>query len=122
MRSIDEAPEELQVAVREFWLPEEWDHAVSISFLESKWNAFAENDTRTADAACGDFLPGRRGGVRISAEWSIGWFQINACNYPDWNPCHFFNTRHNVGTAHDLWSRRGWQPWFFSAQSLGLPV
>lgn len=120
MRSIDEAPEELQIAVREFWPPEEWDHAVSISYLESGWNPFAEADTTHGGAIpCGTII-GQVDGVDVSAEHSVSWFQINACNFPDWEWARLFNTRHNAGTAHMLWVQRGWQPWFFSAHSLGL--
>jgi len=119
-RSIDEAPDELQTVVREFWPEAEWDNAVSVSWLESGWNAFAEADTRTPAAPCGATLE-ERDGERVTAEWSIGWFQINACNLPpDWRPEHLFNTRHNAGTAHAMWAERGWQPWYFSARTLGL--
>lgn len=120
MRQLSEAPEELQLAVKEFWPDSEWDHAVSIAWLESGWNAFAENDsTRSGAIPCGTII-GTRDGVEISAERSVSWFQINACNFPTWNPAHLFNTRHNAGTAHALWAERGWQPWFFSAKTLGL--
>lgn len=120
MRSIDEAPQELQDSIREFFPESAWSEAASISFLESGWRWDAEADTTNRGAIpCGTVI-GSRGGVSITAERSIGWFQINTCNYPDWNPGHFYNTRQNVGTAHALWTDRGWQPWFFSAQELGL--
>lgn len=119
MRSIDEAPAELQISIREFFPEEEWDHAASISWLESAWSAFAIADTTDSQHPCGSVLR-TVGGVDVSAELSIGWFQINACNFPSWNPAHFYNTRHNVGTAHLLWNERGWQPWYFSAKRLGL--
>lgn len=119
-RSVSDAPIELQNAIAEFWPENEWDNAASISFLESGWNPFAENDTTRGGAIpCGTTI-GERGGVTITAEDSISWFQINACNFPTWNRAHFFNTRHNAGTAHMLWQERGWQPWYFSAQRLGL--
>ena len=119
-RSIDEAPLELSVPIQEFWLPDEWDNAASISWLESGWKWDAENDsTRGGAIPCGTVID-ERGGVKITAERSIGYFQINACNYPDWNPGHFFNARQNAGTAHALWKERGWQPWYFSAVKLGL--
>jgi hypothetical protein len=120
LKAIWKAPPELAAVVTEFWPESEWDNAVSIAFLESHWSAFAENDSRTPEAPCGAELY-VRDGVTVTAEWSIGWFQINACNLPpDWKPAHLFNTRHNAGTAHELWSRRGWQPWLFSARKLGL--
>lgn len=121
MTSITEAPQELADAIREFWPPEEWDNAASVSLLESGWNAFAMADTtEEGRIPCGTTI-GTHNGVRITAERSIGWFQINACNLPpDWKWFHLFNTRHNCGTAHDMWSHRGWQPWYFSAQELGL--
>lgn len=121
-------PGELYDAIDEFWPPEEHDNALAVSYLESNWSAFAELDTTDADHPCGAFLrnvpvPSTRGTVRVTAEHSIGWFQINACNLPiDWDPRHLFNTRHNVGTAHKLWADAGnsWSPWYFSARQLGL--
>ncbi len=120
MATIDEAPAELAASIKEFFPPAEWDNAASIAELESGWSAFAENDTTGLGRPCGSPLT-VRGGQLVTAEHSVGWFQINACNLPpDWHWYHLFNTRHNVGTAHDLWSRRGWSPWCFSAQVLGL--
>jgi hypothetical protein len=98
----------------------EWENAVNISLLESGWSAFAENNTTDDAHPCGSVLR-VQDGITVTAERSIGWFQINACNLPaNWNPNHLFNTRHNVGTAHDMWSKRGWEPWLFSARQLGL--
>lgn len=120
MGKIDEAPDELSREIRLFWPESEWDNAAAVSELESGWNAFAEADTRTPSHPCGSILR-RQNGVAVTAEWSIGWYQINACNLPaDWKPAHLFNTHHNVGTAHAMWDQRGWSPWFFSAQKLGL--
>jgi len=119
MKSIDEAPDELAAAIREYFPEAEWDHAASISFLESGWNAFALRDTTDVSHPCGASV-GSVDGVPVSAELSVGWFQINACNFPGWEPWRLYNTRHNVGTAHMLWDQRGWQPWYFSSKSLGL--
>ena len=120
MRSIDEAPAELQTPIREFFPEGEWDHAASISFLESGWNWAAENDTTTSLTPCGSPIH-QVNGVTVSAEHSVGYFQINICNFPNWNKCHLFNVRQNVGTAHALWADAGgWSPWFFSAKALGL--
>ncbi len=120
MSKIDDCPVELAAAIREFWPDDEWDNAAAVSEIESGWSAFAENDTRRDGFPCGAQLNVRKG-IRVSAEWSIGWFQINACNLPShWTPCHLFNTRHNAGTAHDMWARSGWAPWFFTANQLGL--
>jgi len=119
MWSIGDAPDELATSVREFFPEPEWDHAVSISYLESHWNAFALRDTTDGSHPCGADLPALDG-VPITAEVSIGWFQINACNFPGWTPGNLYNTRHNVGTAHMLWADRGWEPWTFSARALGL--
>lgn len=118
-RKLLDAPAELQDAIKEFFPPEEWDNAAAISWLESGWRWFAENDTTMPGLPCGTVL-GSRGDVKVTAEHSISWFQINACNFPSWNPAHLFNTRQNVGTAHALWAERGWSPWYFSAQALGL--
>lgn len=120
MTTIDDAPGDLQLAIREFWPPSEWDHAAQIAELESGFDAFAEVDTTKGGAIpCGTII-GQVGGVNVSAEHSISYFQINACNYPGWEWARLFNARHNAGTAHDLWSQRGWQPWYFSARKLGL--
>lgn len=117
----DDCPQELWVAITEFWPESEWINAANIARLESSFDAFALNDTATPNGGCGVEI-GRRNGVRILSERSIGYFQINSCNFPDWNPCHFYNARHNAGTAHDLWDNAGekWTPWFFSATKLGL--
>jgi hypothetical protein len=119
MTSIEDAPAEIRDPIKEFWPESEWDNAAGISRLESGWNWNAENDTRTPEAECGAPL-GERDGVPIAAEHSIGYFQINACNFPTWNAAHFFNARQNAGTAHALWDMRGWTPWYFSAKALGL--
>ena len=119
MASIDEAPAELQVAIREFWPENEWDNAASISQLESGWDAFALNDTTTDISPCGAVI-GERGGVSITAERSIGYFQINSCNFPDWEWQRLYNARHNAGTAHLLWQTSRWRAWYFSAEKLGL--
>lgn len=121
MTSINDAPPELQQSIKEFWPEAEWDNAASISLLESGWSAFAVDDTRTLMAPCGAIIRVDPSGVQIAAEYSIGWFQVNACNLPaDWIAENLYNTRHNCGTAHALWAERGWSPWYFSATALGL--
>jgi hypothetical protein len=50
----------------------------------------------------------------------VGYFQINACNFPDWEWQRLYNARHNAGTAHMLWAQQGWNAWYFSAHQLGL--
>lgn len=119
LKSIDEAPYELADAVREFWPEDQWDAAVSVAFLESGWDAFALANTTSYENPCGTPLYSRDG-VTVTAERSVGWFQLNACNFPTWEWQRFYNTRHNAGTAHMLWAQRGWSPWYFSAKSLGL--
>ena len=119
MSSIDDCPPELAVGIREFWPQREWDNAASIARLESGWDAFALLDTATEFGRCGAAMPPRNG-VPITAERSVGYFQINACNFPDWEWQRLYNARHNAGTAHMLWQVRGWTPWFFSATTLGL--
>lgn len=116
----DSPPAELVQSVQEFFPEAEWENAYAIAKLESGWSAFAVADTRDANHPCGSILR-TADGVAISAELSIGWFQINACNLPpDWKAEHLYNTRHNVGTAHKMWDERGWAPWYFSATKLGL--
>lgn len=115
-----DAPAELRLAIEAFWPEAEHVNAAQVAYLESGWSAFAVHDTRTVDHPCGSII-GSDSGVPISAEYSIGYFQINACDLPpDWTAEHLFNGWHNAGTAHDLWSRRGWEPWFLSATALGL--
>lgn len=121
LKSIADSPYELADAVREFWPEEEWDNAVSISFLESGWDAFALNDSTDSGHPCNSFLR-EIDGVDVFAERSIGLFQINSCNFPDWEWQRLYNARHNAGTAHLLWEAAGgkWSPWYFSAKQLGL--
>jgi hypothetical protein len=119
LKSIDDAPEEIRTPIKEFWPESEWDNAASISFLESGWNWDAENNTTSSETPCGALLRVSTD-VRVTAEHSIGYFQINSCNYPEWNPYSLFNARQNAGTAHALWATRGWSPWYFSAKQLGL--
>jgi hypothetical protein len=119
--ALTDAPMELQVVIQEFWPESEWDNAASIAKLESDFNAFALDDTATPNGGCGVEI-GERDGVRVTAERSVGYFQINSCNFPDWEWQRFYNARHNAGTAHSLWDSAGgrWTPWFFSAKKLGL--
>lgn len=120
LKSVNDAPEEIAGPIREFWPESEWDNAASISFLESGWKWDARNDTtRRGAVPCGTVIA-TVGGVPITAEDSLGYFQINVCNYSGWDPGTLYNARQNAGTAHALWSDRGWQPWYFSARKLGL--
>lgn len=61
-------------------------------------------------------------GIAITAERSVGYFQINSCNFADWDWHQFYNARHNAGTAHMLWQQAGsnWSPWYYSARLLNL--
>ena len=112
-------PDELWVAIVEFWPGEEWLNAARIAYLESGWNAFAVANTVSDRVPCG--APLRvEDGVEVVAERSVGYFQINSCNFPSWEWQRLYNARHNAGTAHLLWSLRGWGPWYFSAMTLGL--
>lgn len=121
MVTIEDAPIELQVAIQEFWPESEWDNAAAIAHLESGFDPFALDDSTSATVPCGAVI-GNRAGVDITAERSVGYFQINSCNFPDWEWQRFYNARHNAGTAHLLWDRAGgkWSPWFFSAKKLGI--
>ncbi len=115
-------PPELWDGIVEFWPRGEWVNAAHISQLESGWDAFALRDTRDSDHPCGSWIS-TVDGIRISAELSVGYFQINACNLPpDWEWQRLYNARHNAGTAHMLWERAGglWTPWYFSAKNLGF--
>lgn len=122
LKNLADAPAELQDGIMEFWPQEEWQNAVHIALLESGWDAFAKNDTRDADHPCGAVLRDVDG-VAVTAELSVGYFQINACNLPpDWEWQRLYNARHNCGTAHQLWDEAGqsWRPWYFSAKQLKL--
>lgn len=117
----DDCPAELWVAIQEFWPESEWLNGVSVSRLESGFDAFALDDTATPAGGCGVQI-GERDGVRITSERSVGYFQINSCNFPDWEWQRLYNARHNAGTAHSLYDNAGgrWSPWFFTATKLGL--
>lgn len=119
MSALDRAPLELQVSIEEFWPESEWVNAAAIAELESGFDAFALNDTVTPSTPCGALL-GLHDGVKITAERSVGYFQVNACNFPDWEWARLYNARHNAGTAHLIWNRQGWGAWYFSASKLGL--
>jgi hypothetical protein len=119
MANLIDAPAELQVAIQEMFPPEEWENAANVSLLESGWDAFALANTVDAQHPCGAII-GHRDGVAISAERSVGYFQINSCNYPDWEWQRLYNARHNAGTAHMIWQSQGWGAWYYSAKSLGL--
>lgn len=117
--SLTDAPGELQVAIREFFPSDQWDSAASISYLESSWDAFAVNNSTDDTHPCGSALR-VVDGVQIYAERSVGYFQINTCNFPSWEWQRLYNARHNVGTAHLIWASQGWKAWYFSATILGL--
>ncbi len=121
MTTIDDAPIELAAAIRQFFPEAEWDNAASVAFLESGFDAFALNDSTDESHPCGAFLR-TQDGVSITAERSVGYFQINSCNYPTWEWARLYNAAHNAGTAHMLWDNAGqkWTPWYFSAKELGL--
>ena len=119
--ALADAPGELQAGIKAFWPEAEWEHAASISSLESGWDAFADNNTTDASHACGaplSFLDG----LQTYAEHSVGYFQINVCNYPSWVWQRLWNAYQNCGTAHMLWANAGekWTPWLESATKLGL--
>ena len=116
---IDDAPAELQDGIREFWPEAEWNNAAAIAKLESNFDAFAIDDTTDADHPCGAFLRSVDG-TNVTAEKSVGYFQINSCNFPSWEWQRLYNARHNAGTAHMLWDTHGWGAWYFSARQLGL--
>lgn len=122
MSAFDRTPAELQDAIIEFWPVDEYEHAAAVAELESGFDAFALADTTDADHPCGSAI-GYRHSVKVSAERSVGYFQINTCNLPpDWEWQRLYNARHNAGTAHKLWDDAGqsWRPWYFSALTLGL--
>lgn len=116
-----DCPLELWVSICEFWPESEWINAANIVRLESNFDAFALDDSATPYGGCGVVI-GQHGGVAITSERSVGYFQINSCDFAEWEWQRFYNARHNAGTAHMLWDGAGgrWTPWYFSAQQLGL--
>lgn len=122
MTYLEDAPAELRDAIQEFWVDDQWENAAGIAALESGNNAFALNDSTLPWLPCGTPLR-VVDGQTITAERSVGYFQINACNLPpDWEWQRLYNARHNAGTAHKLWDDAGqsWRPWYFSAKRLHL--
>lgn len=118
--NYSEAPAEMRRWIEQFYPPAEWDNAADVAWFESGWRLDAVADTTdNGNVPCGTII-GVRNGVQVSAERSVGWFQLNACNFPDWDEQDLFRPRDNVGTAHMLWEERGWQPWWFTATKLGL--
>jgi hypothetical protein len=119
--AMADAPDELRVAISRYWPIGEWENAASIALLESGFDAFALNNTTDAFYPCGTVL-NHRDGVAITAERSVGYFQVNSCNFPGWEWQRLYNADHNAGTAHLLWENAGesWRPWYFSARKLGL--
>lgn len=117
--TLTAAPLELQVAIQEFWPETEWDNAANVAQLESAFDAFAVDDTTSPDLPCNTLLR-TVDGVDVFAERSVGYFQINSCNFPSWEWQRLYNARHNAGTAHLIWTRQGWAAWYFSAKQLGL--
>lgn len=116
---ISDCTPELQFAIKHWWPETEWNNAASIAFLESSLDPFARRDTRDTDHPCGSVIATGDSGD-ITAELSIGYFQINTCNVPGVEPERFYNAWYNATWAFMLWRDRGWNPWYFSAERLGL--
>ncbi len=121
MTLLETAPAELQACIKQFWPQPQWENAAAISQIESGWNAYADNNTTSATVPCGARLSPING-VPVFAEHSVGYFQINVCNFPSWDWKRLWNAYQNCGTAHMLWDGAGqsWSPWFESATKLGL--
>jgi hypothetical protein len=117
--TLNDAPQELRISIMEFWPYWEWDNAAAIANLESGFDAFALDDTTAPDIPCGASI-GEHNGVSVTAERSVGYFQINSCNFPTWEWQRLYNARHNAGTAHLIWATQGWRAWYFSAEQLDL--
>lgn len=117
-----DVPNDLWLGICEFWPDTEWINATNIARLENPtFDPFAINNSADKFGGCG--IPiGAIGGVPIVTERSIGPFQVNACLFPTWEWQRLYNTRHNCGTAHLIWTLAGnsWRPWLLSATKLGL--
>lgn len=114
-------PADLEAAIMRYFPESQWRNAADIAYLESgNWTRTAVRDTRDrAGGQCGVriFLP--EVNMWGWTEWSIGYFQINACahggDYGTWA-----DTDNNVRKAAELWRSEGWSPWLISARTLGL--
>ena len=116
---IADAPCDLQCGIRAYFDEADWQIAANVSYIESKWNRWAIADTTDAQHPCGAVLRSV-GGVAVYAERSYSYFQVNSCNFPDWDPARLWNADHNCGTAHLIYVAQGWRAWYFSAKALGL--
>ena len=112
------APDDLADAIRKHFPPAQVVNAARIAFCESSWRQYALADT-TDRGPCGTpyTLADGRGAV---TEIARGYFQINGCAHPEWNDDSLYDTEKNVLAARQLFGERGWQPWLYSAQRLGL--
>lgn len=118
---LQSAPWELQAVIPEFWPEDEYHNAARVAYMESGFEPFALADTVTTEFPCGATI-GYRDGVRITAERSVGYFQINTCNIPGSEWQRYYNARYNAQAAFALWQAAGgkWTPWYFSALRLSL--
>lgn len=121
LSTYGQPPAELVAAVQAIFPQWAWDAALVIAHSESGWSGTRILDTRN--------LAGGQCGVQITlngkpalSEYSIGYFQINACahggDFDTWS-----DTQANVQKAYDLFHAAGdrWDgPWLYSAQALGL--
>ena len=87
--------------VMPLWPASEWENALQVAHAESGFDTGAQN---------------------TNGEDSRGLFQLNVAE--DANPglaCwNLWDPQLNAYWAHDLWQRRGWQPWYNTAKALGL--
>lgn len=112
-------PDELVALVQRYWPWSEWSNALAISLKESGWDNEAFANTVDDAHPCGAIV-GTFRGQPVSAERSVGYFQLNLCNYPSEVETDLRTPEGNVAEAHALWAARGWQPWYFTALELGL--
>jgi hypothetical protein len=121
MPPTHQAPLELSVGICTHFPAEEWEHAYAVAYEESEWFAFALRDTTTPAAPCGTPI-GAIDEVPVVAERSVGYFQINTCNFPEEEWQRYYNANANTEKAAALWlaAGRSWRPWYFAAVKLGL--
>lgn len=112
-------PDDLVALVQQNWPWSEWSNALAISLNESDWDQEAEASTVDAAHPCGTVISSRNG-VSVSAERSVSYFQINLCNFPADQWDYLATPAGNVATAAAMWRQHAWEPWYFSAQKLGL--
>lgn len=114
------APPRLSAAIMAFWPEDLWWDAARVSYYESSWKYNAVNDTRhKAGGQCGVRYWYSDEVGWAQTEYSIGYFQINACVY-GYDQDYWEQPDHNAAKAIQLYNNGGWSHWVVTARRLGL--